>query len=124
MVLCAKEIEDSELENVSGGLAISSLIALVALITSCGGVGVAKFAYDSAMTDKEIVKLQNISNERVANINAQGIKDVQTIKSMENMAGYTLAAVVAGVGLVCFNKEIKTWWNDLFKGKGEAKNER
>ena len=109
-VLRVCELENSELENINGGV-LSTIVFPVVTVMLMGSVTVVNAGVINGNKDKKIHKMTRESQEKVAAINAQGARDVHRIKSLERIAGYVLATVVVVSAVDYFKNNIKKWWN-------------
>ncbi len=115
MVICADKLSDSDLKNVSGGVAVSTMILLgilptvVGIGTGCVGIPLVVSDMNKTKLQKKII--QENTQKNIASINAKNDSYVQMYKSAEKIAGCAMVGAVLSTGIVCFRKEIKTWWN-------------
>lgn len=110
-VLCVDELENSELENISGGVFLSTVLIPIVAAIAVGGLTAAKVKRINDETDEKIWQAICETVKMINSINVKGERDLQRIESMERIAGYVLASVVVVSAVNYFKNDIKKWWN-------------
>lgn len=110
-VLRVDELENSELENVNGGVVLSTIVFPVVAVMLMGSATAVNAGITSGNRDKKIRQMLRKNKEEIDALNAQGDRDVHRIESIERMAGYVLATVVVVSAMEYFRNNVKKWWN-------------